>query len=347
MKAKSFPILAALALLSHMSAGICIAGSAGPFYPIEVNGLWGYMDQEGKVVIKPQFEGAADFSEGLAPVKTNGLWGYLDQKLNIRIEPRFQEVRDFSEGLAAVHLDGKWGYIDQEGQFVIGPTGKYERLGDFSEGMARADIVDNTSGNKWVYFDKSQNQSMVYPFAKDFSEGLAAAYITNTWGYLDKDFETVFKVRFNSITGLWSEDVAGSFSEGLAWVHSGFGEGYEKARYGYVDGTGKMAIPYQFIKAGDFSEGLARVKVEEGWGYIDKTGKTIIKPQFDEAGDFLEGLAGVKMSAKWGFINSSGSFVIAPQFDQVAPFKNSLARVRMANVMAYLNKEGKVIWAAK
>ena len=344
MKTGSFSIFTVAALLCLMSAAICIAG---PFYPIEENGLWGYMDQEGNVVIKPKFEGAADFSEGLAQVRINRLWGYLDETLNICIKPEFQKARRFSEGLAAVHLNGKWGYIDQEGQFVIGPTGKYERVGDFSEGIAMGDMVDKTSGNKWVYFDKSQNQSMVYPFAKPFSEGLAAAYITNTWGYLDKNFETVFKVKFNSITGLWSEEVAGSFSEGLAWVHSGFGEGYEKGRYGYVDRTGKIAIPYQFIKAGDFSEGLARVRIEEGWGYIDKTGKTVIKPQFDEAGDFSEGLASVKTNAKWGFVNSSGSVVIEQQFDQVGPFKNSLARVRMGNLMAYLNKEGKVIWRAK
>jgi hypothetical protein len=324
-----------------------MAAPAGPFFPIQEKGRWGYIDQQGTLVIKPKFEKAGNFSEGLARVKIDGSWGYVDETLNIRVEPRFHEAHDFSEGLAAVQINGQWGYIDRKGELVIAFSGTYERVTDFSEGMALGDMIDKLSGNKWVYFDMSHNRSMVYPFAKPFSEGLAAAYIANTWGYLDKNLETVLTIRFNSITGLWSDEVAGSFSEGLAWVHSGFGEGYERARYGYLDRTGNIVIPYRFIKADDFSEGLAAIRLEDGWGYIDMNGKIVVKPQFNEAGAFSEGLAGVKTDAQWGFIDRYGRFVIVPQFDRIEPFRNGLARVEVDDLMAYLNKEGKVVWQAK
>jgi hypothetical protein len=47
------------------------------------------------------------------------------------------------------------------------------------------------------------------------------------------------------------------------------------------------------------------------WGYIDRTGKFIIRPQFDEAlnMEFSNGLARVKIDGKWGYINKTGKFV--------------------------------------
>lgn len=54
----------------------------------------------------------------------------------------------------------------------------------------------------------------------------------------------------------------------------------------YVPGMEFVVIPPQFIQADSFSNGLARVKIEDKWGYIDKTGKLVIPPQFDEAASF-------------------------------------------------------------
>jgi len=40
-----------------------------------------------------------------------------------------------------------------------------------------------------------------------------------------------------------------------------------------------------------------------GWGYIDTTGKWFIEPQFDDAGDFSEGLAVVRIGYQYRYIN--------------------------------------------
>ncbi|PSO79918.1 MAG: hypothetical protein BRC51_06045 [Cyanobacteria bacterium SW_12_48_29] len=42
-----------------------------------------------------------------------------------------------------------------------------------------------------------------------------------------------------------------------------------------------MVINPQFDYAGEFSEGLAPIKISDKWGYIDKTGEMVINPQFD------------------------------------------------------------------
>ena len=66
----------------------------------------------------------------------------------------------------------------------------------------------------------------------------------------------------------------------------------EKGKYGYMDRTGRVVIPPQFVKAHNFSEGLASVRPSETegkYGYIDTSGKMIIPPQFEIAEDFSEG----------------------------------------------------------
>ena len=49
----------------------------------------GYMDKEGKMVIKPEFESGSIFVNGLAPVKVNGKCGYIDRTGKLAVEARF------------------------------------------------------------------------------------------------------------------------------------------------------------------------------------------------------------------------------------------------------------------
>lgn len=38
---------------------------------------------------------------------------------------------------------------------------------------------------------------------------------------------------------------------------------------------------------------------------------------YSRLGDFSEGLAAVKLGGKWGFINQKGTFMIKPQFTRI------------------------------
>ena len=73
-----------------------------------------------KIVIEPQFDYAAQFSEGLAKIKTQEGWGYIDKNGSIVIEPVFKDTGRFSEGLAWVNLGrlNGGGYIDKTGNLT-------------------------------------------------------------------------------------------------------------------------------------------------------------------------------------------------------------------------------------
>ncbi|PIY34717.1 MAG: hypothetical protein COZ08_00380, partial [Bacteroidetes bacterium CG_4_10_14_3_um_filter_42_6] len=80
---------------------------------------WGYVGKDGKWVINPQFESAANFNNKLARVKSGGEWGYINDEGKYIINPQCNDAEDFSEGLAPVKKDKFWGYIDKKGSWAI------------------------------------------------------------------------------------------------------------------------------------------------------------------------------------------------------------------------------------
>ena len=42
-----------------------------------------------------------------------------EAEIQYAIKPQFEDARFFSEGLASVKIEGRWGYIDKTGQYVI------------------------------------------------------------------------------------------------------------------------------------------------------------------------------------------------------------------------------------
>jgi hypothetical protein len=68
----------------------------------------------------PQFDYAADFSEGLAAVQQDGRYGYIDTAGNWVVEPTYTNAGRFSEGFARVQMENQWGFIDEKGNLMTG-----------------------------------------------------------------------------------------------------------------------------------------------------------------------------------------------------------------------------------
>jgi hypothetical protein len=88
------------------------------------NGKVGFMNYEGKVVIKPDFASKTltRFKDGLAPIQgDNGKYGYIDKKGNFVIQPQFDDAQFFFNNYASVKQNGKYGFIDKKGNWIIKP----------------------------------------------------------------------------------------------------------------------------------------------------------------------------------------------------------------------------------
>lgn len=200
---------------------------------------FGYVNTEGKLLIKPEFFIAEDFSERLAAVRieesTESKYAFIDKTGKVVIPAQFDQAYSFSEGLAAVEtgfraeagkqVAGKWGFIDRSGKFVIQP--RFELTLKFSEGLAQA-CEDFTNG--WGYIDHTGRFVIdpEYPEATDFSEGLAVVWDDDGPVFIDRSGKAVLRTN----GGGWS------FSDGLTVAG-------EDGKRKYVDKKGKVIGPYE------------------------------------------------------------------------------------------------------
>lgn len=247
---------------------------------------WGYMDRSGRWVIKPQYQLADDFSEGLAQVMVDRKFGFINKKGEMVIPPRFDahpvgyvwlhryDTSRFSEGLACVSVGDLFGYINKKGDFVIPP--QFSHVQEFSEGMA------------WVV-------------TRD-----AKTYVDNKAGWIDKTGNWVV-TEVNGRSFSWFPDFTSyknyamdwRYSEGLVpfFVYDGV-----RASWGYMDRKGKVVIKPILV-------------YYEAYGVSDREGtRIVIEPRGHRVGPFIGGIARVDFDPlgsekAYGYINKMGQFI--------------------------------------
>ena len=86
---------------------------------IKRDGLYGFVDNRGRLRIANRYEDIGVFKEGLAPVKILGKWGFVNIHDNISINPNYESAEEFEQGLAIVKKNGKTGIINKEGKIIL------------------------------------------------------------------------------------------------------------------------------------------------------------------------------------------------------------------------------------
>lgn len=232
---------------------------------IKVGKQWGYMDTEGKMVIKPAYLYASPFENGFAIVKKETTFLIIDKtgtetKIDIA---DIKKIDPFSEGLASVtNLSGKTGYMDYTGTLIIDT--KFFSVGNFKNGYAWAKNDMKQLG----YINKNGEWISEPKFAsgKNFDKisGLARVKYNEQWAYVSQKGDVVYVKN----TSVW-----GDFNDGLS-------KGKEGELLGFYDNTGTYKIKPQFEAVRNFKNGFAAVKLKGKWGVINLEGEWIIEPKY-------------------------------------------------------------------
>ena len=177
---------------------------------------------------------------------------------------------------------------------------------------------------------KNKNQVI-----EQFGEPKLKTYIDGFFlmGFADQNGEIVIPAQ-------WHVNPV-NFSEGLAPVKSVCNN-----KYGYIDTTGSVVIPYVWESAGSFSKGMASVKdSNEKWGCIDQTGKLVIPCKWYDVIVYVRGIAKVMNGRKrYGLIDRTGEIIVPCKYKKITPFRGNLAIVRDSNnKCGIVDTTGKVV----
>lgn len=289
----------------------------GPF--AEAHGFWDglalvkqgqerkFINSQGQTIINGKdYSAMSSFSGGLALVcKSSFACGYIDTTGKVLI-PFDLGISLLSSGFvgdyAVVHKGRKYGIIDRQGRWIIPPQ--------FSSALLHEDnwliaSIEESPNSQFGYFDLKTKTWSIFPRFTDahaFEQDTAWVHAKNKWGLIDRKGNYLLPLSY-TLSGYYR------FQNGLVPIK-------EDQKFWFMDRSGtKVLGPWE--EAMGFSEGLGAVKTADGlWGFVDGTGRMAIPAEFTSVGPMNRGFAVVK-SSKYGLIDRYGRTIVRPIYDGI------------------------------
>ena len=304
------------------------------FIPVSNGNEYQFINEEGSILINPQFSKAGVHRDGLACVQMSGdepLWGYIDTQGKYVVPSQYLRATSFSDGMAwTVPEGGPPTAINTTGGVVFSLQDA-ERARWFHEGLAAFSTLVEGEGARWGFVNKQGAVAIAPQFdaVGDFSEGRCAVRDASLdkWGYIDANGAFVITPQF---------DNGAAFRKGHAAVNS-------NGKWGLIDQAGTFMVNPQYDDAAWDGE-LLLVAQGDRWGWCDKEGTLLINPQFSAALGFNgTDMAPVRSGKLWGYTDREGKLVVNPQFDLALPFLGSTAMVRSGRQVGFIGTDGKFV----
>lgn len=316
--------------------------------PFKTDSGWGYANTNMDVVIRPQYQLAAPFSENLAVVMRDSLLGVIDKRGRELIPPKFARItrsacgvftvqtpagylllrrdgrrfrpevfdRPFkyvcSENRIPVSKERKIAFLDEMGKAVT--DFEYDAIYKFRHGRAPVRKGPSSTG-KWGAIDADGKlivdfeYDVLFPFVNGLSVGQKTDSLGEAkWGVIDTAGQPVIPFEYGRLIGSFS----GDYIVGMSLDPNKFSETTnEKVNTWLIfDRTGTVIGASGIELWDDFSEGLVVAKDKGKFGFADHTGKIVIPCRYEWACGFSEGMAWVKKNGRYGFIDREGKIVI-------------------------------------
>ena len=211
----------------------------------DANGLHGYVDATGQIVIAPQYDDGGLFQHGYTVVEKNGERLLIDRENRVIAKGWYNVCGIWADGGIAVEGDDCWAVLNQDGterfRVELAPY-KYGR-----DIRTYPPLVEN--GPWWVGY---------------------------RYGGVGINFGLM------TVDGVWivgASDGGNSYSladEMFSDDPMGWHAAWYQGSYGYVDGAGNTVLPFIYEDAGHFEGALARVMLDASTeAYINRSGEVV------------------------------------------------------------------------
>ena len=287
---------------------------------VKLNGYWGAIDKDFKVVVPLKYEYVWTFFEGYAVVQKGDRYGLVNTKGEEIVPIKYKHIHLNSNGLIFVWTGDPcymFGVLDVYGKEIV-PFLEYS--------ISSYERTDN--GNRWIQrridhkYGFITEQGVVRPFIYD---NLEWSDEENAWigilPYGDKEIICSTGCKPYKEIDNWRNRYSdiGCFSEGYAYV-------CQDGKYGYVNHSGNLVINPKYNLVGNFSNGgamaMAAGLLSVNCGFIDIAGNYIVKwnknkgfmpvQWFGHAGSIVD-----MTTDKFGIINAQGKVVVPMKYDNI------------------------------
>ena len=163
--------------------------------------LYGLKTIRNRVILKPTYNYISPLVGNRAIFVLNNKIGYIDEqgkkviKNSFDLIPNYKQLCMFHDGYARVRIKGKFCLIDKFGNYVLKP--EYAGLGDVSK------LISFTKGKQWGYInieDKSVSILPIFDYASSYHFGLAIVDVKSLQGVINEKAKWIIPAIFTSIT---------------------------------------------------------------------------------------------------------------------------------------------------
>ncbi len=224
------------------------------YYPIAKEGIWGFANENGDIVIPYQFEEVSFFVGERASVKSNGKYGFINKQGDYLLKPKYDTIGYFTSSKANVIKHGKALTINNKGK-KLDEGILISRYGNGIEYASNPKDIFEINNGKFVLNQQDfENQQRLDPLANftlnDFTFDEVLPFSAKSVIVKKNNKYDIF-VHFNSVglKGIQADKIIPNFAE-------------------------KSDIENQ-IKATE-----AIFRIGEKWGLISNMGYTILEPEF-------------------------------------------------------------------
>lgn len=363
-------LLSVLTFINCLYAGG--SSETASLFPIYEKGYYGFVNEKGRMLIKPRFQQVGLFYEGLAPVKEKDHFGYIDTKGNYVIEPRFDQAGSFHKGFAEVHVKNRKYLIDRQGQIQFEHIYKDWNWAGLT---GDRDLLVVTTINDRQGVADLQGRLIVdtiYKKINRFSEGLATV-VAEPEGLAGKQQVGLINTQGDIIVPFGRFDDIRPFHNGFAAVIQQEQKGTDvKEIEGVIDVRGEI----QFLLADEligfsnsepiYQDGLAEIAIypteQEGAsgpqtgepfsyrGMMDAEGNIVFShPRIIDITPFANGRAFAKTTDfAWLMIDRQGKRVGKDYYLAVPEegFRNGQAVVQLEEGLSLIDVNGAVLQTA-
>ena len=317
-------------------------------------GRWGFLDHDGNIRIKAQFDEVGSFNEGLAPASIKGLWGYIDVDGKWAVDPQFIKVHSYVNGQARVRgSDGMMGMINTRGDTIVPFV--YDEIY-----TSNLDVYVVEAANKKGVINKTglivldnmyESLHIIHNDLFAVSKGEKFDIINSVNDIL---LQNIYHIKKGGLVR--TADGWGAISRTGAWLiepvydNISFGGDNifivkQKSNYAIIDLVNTLYTSKEKIKY--LGTERFAVRTIDGWSLIDRNGDPLLDNSFDSIYAFHEDIAAFEIDRRWGYLDKNGQVVIPPAF--FLPWQSHQDKIRLFNGSAFgfMNKRGALVIEAK
>jgi hypothetical protein len=282
--------------------------------PVRVNGLWGAIDLNGKMIISPDYQFISQFNSlGLAIAQKNQKLGAINPQGKIIIPFEHLNLQFLGDSLLAFYANNAWGLKNYRNEILLQP--EFDSFKIFKKDSS-------TNSRRMIIAQKGAKIGVISTQAK-----ILYAPDLDEINFLSNQLIISRKGKFFGMKTLQGDEVLPLLCESISLKPYGILV-KQQGKFGLLDEKGQLLIPFEFEQIihretnstpkKEYFEVYARQKK----GIYNLHGKKIVPALFDQIEDlsdgwFYEGFWKVRQNNLKGIYNKEGKEILKPDYEEV------------------------------